>query len=139
MADGTECEIDRIPVGATIVGLDEGLRGMDSNLRLPADLTVLEGLYLSPLVTLPENLTVKGVIEFTRRVDGDPLIILPETLRADEIRVCFEDDLTKPIPAHLLPRIKVRTRKMTGYAYLPLLDEVQELDDEDGDPFVPRM
>ena len=69
------------------------------------------------------SMTVHGILEFTRRIDGDPLIVLPETLRADEIRVCFEDDLAKPIPARLLPRIKVRTRKLTDYAFRWLVDD----------------
>jgi hypothetical protein len=71
---------------------------------------------------------VKGTIEFTRRIDGDPLIVLPDSLDANEIRVCAAEDLAQPIPAHLVPRIKVRIRKMSGHSFASLQQVEEEQD-----------
>lgn len=113
LEDGSECDVDRIPDGATIMGFLSftGLQERYPDFTLPERLTVLGDLIFPPLTMVPEGLTVRGVIEFTRRIQGDPLLRLPESLVAKEIRVVSLDDLARPIPEHLVPLIKVRSWK----------------------------
>lgn len=123
--DGSEFDVDRIPAGVTIRHLDihVGMLAIYPGLELPAGLTALGHAYLPPGIKLPEDMTLNGVLEFTRRIDGDPLIVLPDSLVANEIRVGAREDLAQPIPEHLPPRIRYRIQKLTGHTYSDCNDE----------------
>jgi hypothetical protein len=130
-------DLDRIPEGATVeyLEINDYELSIYPDLALPDGLTVIGNADLSPEVRLTENMTVGRVLTFTRRGEGDPLITLPESLHAEEIRVGAAADLARPIPTHLVHRIKYRVEKMTGFAWSAMewVDELHPLD-EDDDP-----
>lgn len=133
--DGTVYDVDKIPAGAAIldINIDTATLEMYPDIILPAGLTVLGNMIMPPEVKLPENLTVEGVLQFSRWFEGAPLIVLPESLICDDIRVSAPSDIARPIPTHLVPRIKCRIRKLTGRDFdsMKWIEEERGLDDED--------
>lgn len=119
---GGEYDLDRIPEGATILSLEVNDYELEifPDLALPAGLTVLCDADLSPRVRLPEDMTVGRVLTFTKRSEDDPLIRLPESLHAEETRVGAAADIERPIPTHLVHRIRYRVEKLTGLSYSPM-------------------
>lgn len=85
---------------------------------LPADLTVLGDAAIAAGISIPQNLTVHGVLAFGRHDEMDVPTVLPESLNAHgDIRVWERDDIARPIPAHLYPKILVSQRKLTGRSF----------------------
>lgn len=134
---GAEYHLDCIPVGATLLYLeaDDWSLAVYPDLTLPAGLTVQGNANISARIRLPEDMTVTGFIEFLREID-DPRIILPESLDAEEIRVGSADDLARPIPAHLIPRIKCKVEKLSGHSFNSMrwVDELHPLEDDEPEP-----
>lgn len=120
--EGVEYDLDAIPEGTTIESLeivDLDLE-MYPGLTLPPGLTVQGDLRLPREVRISENLTVLRVLEFEVGFSHSPLVVLPESLDADEIRIGSPDHLAKPVPVHLLHRIKCRVRKLTGHSFISM-------------------
>ncbi|MDX8525965.1 hypothetical protein RFM68_15790 [Mesorhizobium sp. MSK_1335] len=118
--------------------VDDGIFALYPEFTLPADMTVLRDATLSPRVRLPENMTVRRVLELSLRADGDPLIVLPESLDAEEIRVGALEDVARPIPTHLAHRFRYRIRKLTGHTFSQMtwVEEDRGLDNHGGEPLL---
>jgi hypothetical protein len=136
--DDVYYDLDRIPEAATVeyLEINDYELSIYPDLALPAGLTVLGDADISPSVRLPEGMTVNRVLTFTRRSEGDPKIVLPESLHAEEIRVGLAADLARPIPAHLVHRIRFRVEKMSGYSWSAMewVDELHPIDDDESEP-----
>jgi hypothetical protein len=136
--DDVYYDLDRIPEGATVEHLEinDYELSIYPGIALPEGLTVIGDADLSPQVRLPEDMTVGQVLTFTKRSEDDPLIRLPESLDAEEIRIGAAADLAKPIPTHLAHRIKYRVEKLTGFAWSAMewVDELHPLEDDEPEP-----
>ena len=133
--DGTEYDIDRIPGGMIIRELDASQSTINQvgPFTLPADLTVLGDAAIAAGIPVPHDLTVHGVLALGRHDGMDTATVLPESLQVHgDIRAWKCDDIARPIPEHLYPRILVSQRKLTGHSFTSLewLDEEIRLADE---------
>lgn len=127
-SDGPEYDIDRIPCGMTVRELDASQSTVDQIglFDLPAGLTVLGDAAIAAGITIPEHLTVHGGLALGMHDDMDFPSVLPESLHVHgDIRAWERDDIARPIPAHLYPKILVSRRKLTGrcFASMEWLDE----------------
>jgi hypothetical protein len=134
-SDGREYDVDSIPPGTTVHGdldVSDSVVAILGKFTLPTDLTVTRDMSLSPEIAIPERLTVYGHLSIRPRPSDCPPVILPDSLHVDrEIRLWHADDVADSIPVHLRHRIQVTLRKLSGFAFTPLFDDVQGQDNQD--------